>query len=544
MTRVIREERIFGPPGTGKTTTLSALISEACKSHGSEQILVASFTRTAAKELAQRDLPLDDSQVGTLHALCYRALGKPKLAVGKALQDWNEKHPAYAHDQGDSFEAPDDLTTPTDMCRKRESADLVQEYHALRGRMVPRLIWPVKVQGFAELWEDWKQMTGFLDFTDLIEIAWRDTGGPPNQAAILFLDEVQDFSPLELALARRWASHMDRFVPAGDDDQCIYTFKGATPDAFLNPPLPADQIRVLSQSYRLPREVHRVATAWIEQITHRQPKAYLPRDCEGRVDMLPGWTWDYPDPLLRAIETHIQHGETVAVLASCGYMLGPTKRALRAAGMPFHNPYRPKRADWNPLGLNKREGTVTARERLLAFLKVSLGRGWWSYGELHQWASTLDTKGLLTHGAKSAIREAAEAKGDTPVSDADLGTWFLDERAAQASVDGDVRWFASKLLASQARPLEYACEVVAKHGAVALETPPKVTLGTIHSVKGGQADHVYLLPNLSPSATRAWYDGAGDGYEAVLRCFYVGITRARHSLFWGHPTGGAVEPMM
>ena len=88
-----REIRIFGPPGTGKTTTLSGLIASSCKEYGSEAVLVSSFTKAAARELISRDLPLNDDQVGTLHALCYRAMDRPKIVGKELLADWNAEHP-------------------------------------------------------------------------------------------------------------------------------------------------------------------------------------------------------------------------------------------------------------------------------------------------------------------------------------------------------------------------------------------------------------------------------------------------------------------
>src|SRR5579862_1388839 len=52
------EYRIFGPPGTGKTTYLSKQVKNAAERFGSDSVLVTSFTRAAAAELVGRDLPL------------------------------------------------------------------------------------------------------------------------------------------------------------------------------------------------------------------------------------------------------------------------------------------------------------------------------------------------------------------------------------------------------------------------------------------------------------------------------------------------------
>jgi superfamily I DNA/RNA helicase len=68
------------------------------------------------------------------------------------------------------------------------------------------------------------------------------------------------------------------------------------------------------------------------------------------------------------------------------------------------------------------------------------------------------------------------------------------------------------------------------HGPRALMDLPKVVVGTIHSVKGGQADVVYLFPDLS-QAGDAQYNRGGAARDSVIRVFYVGLTRAREKLY-------------
>ncbi|MDP2857691.1 MAG: hypothetical protein Q8P50_06885 [Bacillota bacterium] len=64
------------------------------------------------------------------------------------------------------------------------------------------------------------------------------------------------------------------------------------------------------------------------------------------------------------------------------------------------------------------------------------------------------------------------------------------------------------------------------HGADALLRRPLVTVGTIHSVKGGEADVVYLFPDLSYSGMREWVQGPFIR-DPLIRMFYVALTRAR-----------------
>ena len=67
-------------------------------------------------------------------------------------------------------------------------------------------------------------------------------------------------------------------------------------------------------------------------------------------------------------------------------------------------------------------------------------------------------------------------------------------------------------------------------GPKALQETPKVIVGTIHSVKGGEADIVYLFPDLS-QAGDSQYKRDGAPRDSVIRVFYVGATRARETLY-------------
>jgi superfamily I DNA/RNA helicase len=62
-----------------------------------------------------------------------------------------------------------------------------------------------------------------------------------------------------------------------------------------------------------------------------------------------------------------------------------------------------------------------------------------------------------------------------------------------------------------------------------LTAKPRITVSTIHRVKGGEADHVVLIPDLT---IRPWHALNTDEEQRVL---YVAITRAKHSLTFIQP---------
>jgi len=531
-----RETRIAGPPGCGKTTTLSGLIATACRDYGSEAVLVSSFTRAAAKELVSRNLPLSDDQVGTLHALCYRALERPKIITGAMLKDWNTEHPVWAF--GGIASDIDDPYGHIEGNETKEGDLLLQELNRLRGLQVDEEVWPLRVQAFNEAWKDFKANTFTVDFTDLIEQCVRERIPIPHEAAAMFLDEVQDFSPLELSLARWWGGACEQLWLVGDPDQCLYRFKGATPAAFMYPELPADRLRVLGQSYRVPKAVHAAAVNWITQMPDRLQVEYKPRAFEGAVDSL-GINYQYPTPIKDRLDEWLDQGKTVAFLASCSFFLEPLKKQLREWGLPFHNPYRRTRGDWNPL--SARSGSISAAQRVLSYGKVGRGESWWTYKELWDWAGCLEVDGVFQRGAKTDMRRKAEADETmkAPVSVEDLERWFAGEDVAGHVTSGNLDWLRGHILSTYERPMRYACNVLEARGKEALMKPPQILIGTIHSVKGGEADVVVLFPDLSPAGYREW-TSPGDAQDSVRRCFYVGMTRAKEELYWAQPVGMSI----
>src|ERR1700733_12727718 len=77
---VTAEYRIFGPPGTGKTTNLTRQIRRAVQRFGERAVLVTRLSRAAAAELAGQDLPIAADRIGSLHSHCWHGLCRPQIA--------------------------------------------------------------------------------------------------------------------------------------------------------------------------------------------------------------------------------------------------------------------------------------------------------------------------------------------------------------------------------------------------------------------------------------------------------------------------------
>lgn len=523
---------MIGPPGTGKTTALAKQCRHSVEKYGKGRVLVSSFTRAAAAEIGGRDIGVEPDMVGTLHALCYRQQGRPEIAETKA-DDWNEKQPGLelSSARKNRLDDPDDPTGMTD------GDTLLGEVQRLRSIQLPERAWPDdRVVDFWHKWQRWKNDEGLRDFTDLIEDALHMDTSAPGAPHVGVFDEVQDWGALELSLVRKWAESMDHVLLGGDPAQAIYAFKGAIPRAFLEPEIPEADYRYLRQSYRVPRAVRDLAVRWIDRGSYKLRADYLARDEDGLAEWLPDSNIHLPHRAVEMASEFERAGETTMILASCAYMLQATIVQLRQSGVPFHNPYRKTNGAWNPM----RGGADRLRAFLVPWRTADKGAArFWRWGELRRWINVLKASGTLKMGAKTYVETAAkrdeesDKRASRPATREELQELFCEGawRSMRAAFDGGdpVLWLLEHSLTSKKKLLSYAANIASTRGWRTLWDRPKVIVGTVHSVKGGEADHVFLAPDLSAAGWEEW-QSTGERRDSVRRMFYVGMTRARQSL--------------
>jgi len=421
-----------------------------------------------------------------------------------------------------------DSDTGGGMAEKSFGDKSYSDYTLLRARMADRASWPHHVLSFAKEWEMWKQDHDYCDFEDLIERC-RDMKTHANEnPSVIYLDEAQDSSSSELALASQWAEHCN-LVMIGDPDQAIFEWRGANPKGVSGDGLPDEHVKVLGQSYRVPRSVRDCAINWISAIRDRKPVTYQARPAEGFVERV---AFDYKAgiTLLKKVVSLRGRGtKSVMVIGSCAFHLAPLVALMRQEGIPFHNPYRLRSGAWNPLAPRKGRSSP---DRLRAFLSPATA-GRWSVSDLTSWLDVTRADGLLVRNAKSRARNWE--LDDYEPNDLEVASLFVPGKASEAmsaAWDSDLDWLYRHLLDSKQRAMSYPMRVVKSQGVAALHDTPGITIGTIHSVKGGEADVVILLPDLSNPAHKDWCAGRRD---QVTRLMYVGMTRAREGLVLASP---------
>lgn len=106
----------------------------------------------------------------------------------------------------------------------------------------------------------------------------------------------------------------------------------------------------------------------------------------------------------------------------------------------------------------------------------------------------------------------------------------LSESTFDKAFEGDLDWFLGQVTPAKQKSFEFPSRVYKEFGEDGPELARMVTLGTIHSVKGAEADVVIVFPDLSLRGAQHYVTRQGEQFEQILRQFYVAVTRTRDVL--------------
>jgi DNA helicase-2/ATP-dependent DNA helicase PcrA len=326
----------------------------------------------------------------------------------------------------------------------------------------------------------YKRSKDLLDFTDLLEMAVVEHDRLPK-LEVLIVDEAQDLSRLQWLMVEALAAKAKRVFLAGDDDQAVFTWAGADVKSFLSF---QGNITILDQSYRVPSTVHALANAIVHRIRERQPKEWKARDFEGMVKTY-----------YRFEDVPIDEGQWL-IMAATNYMLNPVHEWLKSQGIVFERSGIPS---LSPAMIK----AVVYWERLRS-------------GEEVEGVYVRDVYKYL--GGEFVARGHRTFKGGD-----DLMPYTLDHLKEHHGLQTDDIWHTALSRIPEDKR-EYLIAVLRRKTKLA--TAGRIKLSTIHGAKGGEADNVMLMMDLSPKFAKE-YATNGDN---VHRLFYVGITRAKQSL--------------
>ncbi|SCN21628.1 putative ATP-dependent DNA helicase YjcD [Clostridium sp. N3C] len=226
---------VVASPGSGKTTVIinrtGYLIKEM--SIDPKNIVIITFTRAAAINMKERFKKLyTESQTpyfGTFHSLCYSILrndrGKIKIIsereeyyiIEKVLKSYVEEvNEERIRDILNYISAYKTGYKTLDQLEQNINLNILQQC----------------IKGY----EEYKSYKGLLDFDDLqlqtLELFNKKhqlLEGYRKQFKFILVDEFQDCDQLQIDILKKLCKGNSLFA-VGDEDQCIYGFRGARPD--------------------------------------------------------------------------------------------------------------------------------------------------------------------------------------------------------------------------------------------------------------------------------------------------------------------------
>jgi DNA helicase-2/ATP-dependent DNA helicase PcrA len=577
---------VLAGAGTGKTRVLTTRFAHILMSGraGPGQVLAVTFTNRAAREMRERissilGRPAEGLWLGTFHSLCARILRRHATQVGL--------------ESNFSILDTDDQLRLLKQVMQAEGVDakrwlppalmgIIQRWKD-RG-LTPDRVTPAEDTDFAggrgrELYtayQDRLRTLNAADFGDLLLHVTEILRTQPDILAqyhrmfrYILVDEYQDTNLVQYLWLRLLAQSHQNICCVGDDDQSIYSWRGAEVENILRfeKDFPGARIVRLEANYRSTEQILGAASALIAHNEGRLGKTLRSGrdDATGdKVEVI--GLWDSEEEA-RMVGTRIEQlrrdGHSlaeIALLVRAGFQTRAFEERLITIGIPYRivgGQRFYERAEIRDaiayLRLIVQPADDLAFERIVNLPRRGVGdvalRSLHTYSRTHQVPLMLATERLIAAGElRGRVRDSLSEllhgfmswrellKRDGHVVTA---ATVLDESGytamwkADKSPEAPGRLDNLKELVRALADFE-TLEGFLDHVSLVMENEentqaPRVSLMTLHGAKGLEFDTVFLPgweEGLFPSQ-RSMDESGLKGLEEERRLAYVGLTRAR-----------------
>lgn len=277
---------VLAGAGSGKTRVITNKIAHLIQQCGyqARQIVAVTFTNKAAREMKDRvaqTMARKEARgliISTFHTLGLEVIKREYAALGM-------KSNFSLFDDQDQLALLKELTEKWLENDKTLVAQLISTISNWKNDLVD----PIQAMGRARserdklfahcygLYETHMKACNLLDFDDLILLPtlllqrnqevrerWQ------NRIRYLLVDEYQDTNTSQYQLVKLLVGHRARFTVVGDDDQSIYSWRGARPQnlVLLKEDFPQLQVIKLEQNYRSSERILKAANILIANNPH------------------------------------------------------------------------------------------------------------------------------------------------------------------------------------------------------------------------------------------------------------------------------------
>ena len=314
VTHTIGPLLIIAGPGAGKTRSVVHSIAYAIENGVQpDRILAFSFTGKACEDLKKqvKKIIVDEEkanlvQISTFHSFCRRVLREDIEKLRKVytrnfkeLKSEDQKREVRKqigkvrvqinHLQHHKFFNTQDILDFITRCKLH----FIPPQEA--GERVPNSEMPPEIsRAYVEIYERYERVletNGWIDYANQLLLANELLRDVPEvkkewqeKFELIFVDEYQDTDPVQYCIVTTLADHHQNVRVVGDDDQGIYSFRGADIQNILNfeKDYSTAKIIPLGQNYRSTQRIVGASRALAEFNSYRRKKELFTQNSTGK----------------------------------------------------------------------------------------------------------------------------------------------------------------------------------------------------------------------------------------------------------------------
>ena len=579
---------VLAGAGTGKTRVITYRVAHlVAQSIPGSSLLAVTFTNKAADQMKQRVAQLlartgqnaSEPWISTFHSFCARLLRReaPRLGLRRDFAIYDEEDQAAAVKLALQQLSLDERDAPVRGVLDRIS---FAKNHGHTAQQLAAEAEDDSSRTVAKVFEAYDQIlreAGALDFDDLLLRAVEVLGRFDEARAqwnerfrYIQVDEYQDINRAQYELLALLAGVRRNLCVVGDEDQSIYSWRGADLGNILNfaEDFPGARVFRLEQNYRSTQKILDAASGLVAKNIRRLGKTlttargegsnlkfYEARDAAAEADFVSGqiFALHRSDPKARLAVLYRTNFQSRAfeealrrlsvryrVLGGFSfYQRAEVKDALayvRLAGNPNDDVALLRVLNTPPRGIGK--ATVEALRDLARQDGSSL---WAAIGKIIESSSTGRAMAPLKTFRELVEGLAGEREALPPAEFLRLlleRTGYFDMLSQRGSAEDTARVEnLQELVNAMAEGSErgetlsdFLDRAALVSDADAYDERAPVTLLTLHSAKGLEFDHVFLVGLEEGVFPHSRSSDRADELEEERRLCYVGMTRARETL--------------
>ncbi|HEX3251461.1 MAG TPA: UvrD-helicase domain-containing protein [Pyrinomonadaceae bacterium] len=588
---------IVAGAGTGKTRTLvyrvARLVEIGVKP---ESILLLTFTRRAAASMLTRAAALADARCqrvsgGTFHSLGHSVLRKFADDAGVA-KNFTVLDQSDTEDLIDLLRRQIRITKAQHFPRKRTIAAIfsmmvnkVQSLKQVLNQQYPQFVDERRnLETLFKSFEDFKRSRHMLTYDDLLvrlrealEMSATMREQLSDQYRYIMVDEYQDTNKLQAQIVKLMTARHDNVAVVGDEFQSIYSFRGASHRNMLEFPklFPKAQIIKLEENFRSTQPILDVANAIISDVKESYKKRLYSRIEGGSAPVVVSARDENEQSqfVAQRIAELREEGvplSDIAVLFRSSSHSFDLEIELGRAGVPFRK--------FGGIRFAESAHIKDALSFLRVVVKPSDTLSWFRALKLIDHIGDATVYQILEHlGVEQREVRSAKTKANLfkklqrfparPAYKSELirlarvFATMVEAKTPSEQLSTVLRFYRPLLKSKyddvqrRGRDLEHLQSIAKRYKtpakllddialdpteATAQENAPRrssgfVTLSTVHSAKGLEWDHLFVIWMTDGWFPSSRFQDEFDDYDEERRLLYVATTRAKKELHFVYP---------